>query len=377
MIGGGVGGLVVANRLARRLPSGDHVILVDREARPVFQPSLLWVAVGARAPEAIRRPLTRLAHQRVDVRVGAVEAIDARGRAATVGGQTIAADALVIALGADLAPELVPGLADAGYNLYDLAGAAAFADALARFRGGRLVVLTATPAYKCPAAPYEAALLIESAMRARGTRPKTQLELYAAEPAPMAVAGPDVSDAVRAMVVTRGIGYHPGHQVTMVDAAARRLTFANGATAAFDLLVFVPPHRAPAVVRDAGLVADSGWMAADRHTFQTAAAGVYAVGDVTSIPLAMGKRLPKAGVFARAAAEVVADTLVATWTGRGAPRAFDGHGACFVETGDGRAGFGSGNFYAEPVPRVLLRTPARWWHWGKVLLERRWLSGRA
>ena len=114
----------------------------------------------------------------------------------------------------------------------------------------------------------------------------------------------------------------------------------------------------------------------DRGTLETAHAGIHAIGDVTSIPLAMGRPLPKAGVFAHRQAEVVAARIVHAWTGAGTPAVFDGHGACFVEVGDGKAGYGAGDFYAEPVPRVGLRTPTRWAHWGKVVYERLWLSGR-
>jgi sulfide:quinone oxidoreductase len=242
------------------------------------------------------------------------------------------------------------------------------------FTGGRIVVLTATPAYKCPAAPYEAAMLVEAVLRRRGIREKVQMDLYAAEPGPMAVTGPKLSGQVRGVVESKGIRYHPEHQVTQVDAATRRLTFASGATAEFDLLLYVPPHRAPAVVREAGLLAASGWVAADRRTFETHIAGIYAIGDVTGIPLAMGKPLPKAGVFALKEAEVVADNIASMWAGRDERRAFDGVGECFVETGDGRAGFGAGNFYAEPTPQVAFHAPSRRWHWGKVLFERRWLK---
>jgi sulfide:quinone oxidoreductase len=111
----------------------------------------------------------------------------------------------------------------------------------------------------------------------------------------------------------------------------------------------------------------------DRSTFATRFPGVFAIGDVVSIPLAMGKPLPKAGVFAHAQAEVVAANLAAEWSGHAPRRAFDGHGECFLETGGGRAGFGAGNFYAEPLPQIRLRGPSRWWHWGKLLFERRWL----
>ena len=103
---------------------------------------------------------------------------------------------------------------------------------------------------------------------------------------------------------------------------------------------------------------------------------VFAIGDVVGIPLAMGKPLPKAGVFARAQAEVVARNVARAVAGRGRPAAFDGQGFCFIETGDGRAGYGAGNFYAEPVPEVKVRAPGRIWHAGKVLFEadcpRRW-----
>jgi sulfide:quinone oxidoreductase len=290
-----------------------------------------------------------------------------------VGGRRLVGDFLVIALGAELAPETIPGLAQAGHNFYTLAGAEALRDALAQFTGGKLVVLTAAPGYKCPAAPYEAAMLLESACRKRGIRDRTQIDLYAAEPGPMGVAGPEVSKAVRAMVEAKGIAYHPEHQMREVDPAARRLKFANGAEASFDLLAYVPPHRAPKVVRDAGLVGESGWIPVDRHTLETKHARVYALGDVVSIPLKLGKPLPKAGVFAHGEADVVAKNIALAIAGKSKRASFNGEGACFIETGDGKAGFGNGNFYAEPLPRVKVHAPRRYWHVAKVLFEKHWL----
>lgn len=372
VLGGGVGGVVAATRLRHRLPDSDRVVLVEREARHVFQPSLLWLAAGTRRTEAIQRPFDRLRRRGVEVVRAPVESIDPAQRTVRAGGQVLSADAVIVALGADLAEDTVPGLEAAGHDLYTLAGATALRDALATFDGGRIMILTATPAYKCPAAPYEAAMLIEAALRQRGVRDRTQIDLFSAEPGPMGVTGPVVSAAVRQVVESKGIGYHPEHQITRADAAQRRVEFANGAAAEFDLLVYVPPHRAPAVVRDSGLTNDSGWIPVNRRTFETAYPGVFAIGDVTTVPLAMGKPLPKAGVFAHDQAEVVAANIVRAWTGHGAQREFDGHGKCFLETGDGRAGIGAGDFYAEPTPQVALRAPGHRWHWAKVLFEKRW-----
>jgi len=305
ILGGGVGGVATARALRQRLPAAHRVVLVDRERDHVFAPSLLWV--GRRTADAITRPLARLARKGIDVRVGNVEHIDPDQRIVTMAGQAHTADYLVITLGAELAPESIPGLAQAGHNFYDRAGAESLWPALQAFRAGRIIVLTAAPAYKCLAAPYEGAMLIDDWFRRRGRRDRVQIEVYAAEPAPMGVAGPHVSGAVTQLLAAKGIPYHPEHQVTTVDAHRKRLTFANSTEVDFDLLAYVPPHRAPAVIRESGLASEGGWMAVDRHTLQTRWPNVYAIGDVVSIPLALGKPLPKAGVFAHKEAAVVAE----------------------------------------------------------------------
>ena len=376
ILGGGVGGVVAAGALRKRLSGQHRIVLIDREPTHLFAPSLLWLMVGQRTAASITRPLTRLVRKGIDVRIGTVERIDPERRAVTVAAETVIGDYLIISLGAELHPHAIPGLADAGHNFYTLAGAEAFHDALRTFRAGRIVVMTAAPAYKCPAAPYEAAMLIEAWCRRHDIRDAVQIDVYAAEPAPMGVAGPDVSGAVKQLLSTKRIGYHAEHQVTSVNPSTRQITFANGTQATCDLLAYVPPHRPPQVVRASGLVGESGWVSVDRHTLETRVPGVYAIGDVVAIPLTLGKPLPKAGVFAHAEAEVVARNIAHAIAGEAATERFDGDGACFIEIGDGKAGYGGGNFYAEPKPAIRLRMPGRRWHVGKVLVEKSWLYTR-
>ncbi|MBI5137523.1 MAG: NAD(P)/FAD-dependent oxidoreductase [Nitrospirae bacterium] len=373
VLGCGIGGLVAANHLRRGLPRAHRVVLVERAERFVFAPSFLWLMTGLRTPEKISRPLSALDRKGIERVTGEIEAINPEARTVRVGGRTLQGDQLIVALGAELAPEVVPGLAEAGHNLYTLEGATALRDARLKLRAGRIAVLVSGIPFKCPAAPYEAAMLLEYDCRKRGIRERVTIDLYTPEPGPMPVAGPEVSGQVRRMVEGKGIGYHPGHQVTAVDPADQRITFADGTTTRFDLLVYIPPHRAPGVVREAGLCGESGWVPVDPGTLETRYPGVYAIGDVTGIPLPVGKPLPKAGVFAHGQAEVVAGNIVCAVTGKGKPRRFAGDGECFVETGDGQAGFGSGNFYAAPAPQVKLRGPNRALHLGKVAFERFWL----
>lgn len=374
ILGGGVGGIIAARELRKRLPRPHRVVLVDRERKHLFAPSLLWLMVGKREAEAIQRPLNGLERKGIEVRFGEVEEIDPTNRRVRIGGEAVDADYLIVSLGAELVPERVPGLQEAGHNLYTLPGAEGIRDTLRALRNGKIVVLTAAPAYKCPAAPYEAAFLIDSFLRKNRRREAVGISVYAAESGPMGTAGPEVSAAVRQMLASKGISYHPDHQVKTVNAGGKRIEFINETTAEFDLLAYVPPHVAPQAVLRSGLAGESGWIEVDRHTLETRFPGVYAIGDVVSIPLKMGKPLPKAGVFAHGQAEVVARNISAIIASRSPLERFTGHGECFIETGDGKAGFGGGDFYAEPNPIVKLRPPGRSLHLAKVLFEKSWLT---
>jgi sulfide:quinone oxidoreductase len=125
--------------------------------------------VGQRDSGSIQRPLERLARNGIDVRFGEVQRIEPDIRRVTISGDALEADYLVIALGAELNPKAIPGLEQAGHNFYTPPGAKAFWSSLRSFRS-RIIVLTASPAYKCPAAPCEAAMLIEAFCRKRGIR---------------------------------------------------------------------------------------------------------------------------------------------------------------------------------------------------------------
>jgi sulfide:quinone oxidoreductase len=377
-----VGGLATARALRSRVGPEHRIVVVDRDDQHRFAASLLWVLSGDRRPEQIQRPLARLGTRGIEFVQGAVTGIEPTTRTVSLGdGRTLTGDHLVLALGADLDRSTPAGLAEAGHCLYDADGAVSCRDALAKLDRGRVVVLTAAPAYKCPAAPDEAAMLIDGVLRRTGRRERVEVAVYAAEAAPMATAGKAIGEALVGMLASKGIAYHPDQAMASVEVARSspsaadfgRLRFTSGAEAPFDLLAYVPVHRAPKAVVDAGLTNGSGWVPVDRATLATSHPGVWAIGDVTVIPLSIGRPLPKAGVFAHAEAEVVAANLARAITGRGEPRAFDGHGGCFVEVGQGRAAYGAGDFFAEPAPAVTLRAPAVWWHAGKVLFEKYWL----
>ena len=374
VLGGGIGGITAARALRKRLAAKHRVVVIDRARDLLFQPSLLWLNIGKRQAKAIQRPRSRLERRGIEVRYGEVEKIDAAARQVTVGGETIDADYLVVSLGVDLVPEAIPGLQEGGHNFYTLAGAEGLRDALPTMKRGRIAFLTAAPAYKCPAAPYEAALLVDYYLRKAKVRDDVTIDFYAAEPTPLFVAGPHWGDAVRKMYAMRNITLHSSHQIKSVDAATKRLDFADGTSAEYDLLAYVPLHRPSLAVRESALASDNGWIIVDRNTLETKFPGVYAIGDVTRIMLTLGKQLPMAGSFAAGQAEVVAKNISSLINSKDPKARFTGYGACFFEIGYGMAGFGSGDFFGEPLPKVKLNMPGFRWHLGKVVLEKLFLS---
>ena len=196
----------------------------------------------------------------------------------------------------------------------------------------------------------------------------------------MPVAGPALGDAVKQMLIGQGIDFHPLHKLTRVDGTARELYFEGKDAIKYDLLVAIPPHRGPRIVREAGLTNEAGWVPVDRNTLATKHENVYALGDVTAISIPgrwkadVPMMLPKAGVFAHAQAEVVAQRIAVEITGVGGGEDFPGIGYCMLEAGESLAGFAFGNFYAEPSPEIHLRQMGKTWHWGKVLFEQWWLT---
>ncbi|MBN4081715.1 NAD(P)/FAD-dependent oxidoreductase [bacterium AH-315-C07] len=373
ILGGGVGGVVTANELRKKISKEHKIIVFDKEPKHVFAPSLLWLMTGLRKPEKISRELNRLQRKGIEFVNGEIENVNPAEKSVTVNGKNYKGDYLVISLGAELLDDF--GLDGRGHNFYTLDGALGLQSALSSFQGGKVVLVVLSVPFKCPAAPYEAALLLAHHFKKKKIRDMVKIELYSPEPGPMGVAGEKLSTSVRQMVESKGITYFPKHQFSNLNG--NTLEFANGVKTDFDLLAYVPIHQCPKVISNTDLVGESGWVKIkDRETMATDFWGVFAIGDITGIPLAIGKPLPKAGVFAHYQAEVVANNIAVAVNGKGKFKYFTGYGECFIELGGGKAGLAKGNFYAEPLPKIKMYKPGIHWHAGKVLFEkdflRRW-----
>lgn len=371
VLGAGIAGVTVAAELAKSVGKSHEIVLVDKEEVYRFAPSYLWLIVGKRDMEQISVPISNVARRGIRHVQGVVEHIDPENKVVRVSGQEITADVLVIALGAATHMDGLDNVAASGKNLYSPEGAQTICDTRGSAKGKRLAIVVCSMPFKCPAAPYEAAMLLQSDLG--GVKTNTTVSIYTPEPGPMPVAGEAVSKQFVELLGRKGIPYFPKRTVTN-DSAPGLLTFEGGEKAEYDYLVYVPKHRVPTVLMDCGLANPGGWVPVDMHTLQTKFPDVYVLGDSAGIALKNGKSLPKAGMFAASQAKTVAENIAAKLAGRESVARFDGKGACFVEMGKGIASKGAGDFYAEPNPQVNMAFPTPFNHWAKVVLEKYWLN---
>ena len=377
VLGGGFGGIAASLELKRLLGADHEVVLVDRS--PAFTMGLrkLWELVGIGSIAEGSRERALLERHGVRFVQEEILSIDPAGRAAETTGGRLDGDRLVIALGAVARPDLVPGLEEHGFDVWAFGGVPAASRALGGFSGGRVLILVAGAPYPCPPAPYECAFHVHEYLLRRGLRDASEIAVATLQPMLMPNAGWVGSEWMAGQLAERAITQRISAKVERVEAG--RVVLAEGDEEPFDLLLAVPPHRPPTVVTESGLVAGHGWIAVDPGTLETSHPGVFAVGDVTLIPLSNGLPLPKAGVMSEQHGLRVARAIAAEILGEAPPAPFDGVGFCPVEIGAGSAGLVEGNWYAEPEPKVAIAGPSPEYADHKAAFEtehlQRWFGG--
>ncbi|MEE9216298.1 MAG: FAD/NAD(P)-binding oxidoreductase [Anaerolineales bacterium] len=370
ILGGGFGGVAAAVSLSKQLAPDDEITLVDKRDKFFFGFRKTWAFLGTAPMAEGMRPLKALEHHGVSVRQGTIESIDPGTRSATVDGERLEADAIIVALGAQAKRESMPGLSQYGLNFYDPLNIETEASRLAEFEGGRVAIVLPSMPYPCPPAPFETALLLSEYFSSNEV--EAEIHVYSPKPMSLPVIGESGCSVLEERLSQEGIAFHPLHPVESIESGKVRF---ETATAAYDLLIGIPGHICPPVVVDSGLTNGSAWVKVDSRTLETDFPGVYAVGDVVSIPLADGKKtLPKAGVFAEAHAKVAAERIAASLRGESAQANYDGTGYCFLEVGNGKAMLVKGDFLAEPHADVQLAEPATEHYQAKVDFEQSRLS---
>jgi sulfide:quinone oxidoreductase len=360
VLGGGVGGTLAANLLDKELGAEVEVTVVDPTGMHLYQPGFLYVALGEANGRWLSRDERTLLRTGVDLAIErAIRIHPEAGTVRLARGGNLDWDYLVLATGARLVPEEIPGLVEGSHDFYSLDGAERLREELRRFDSGHVKVGIAGIPYKCPPAPVEFVFMLEEYLRKRGIRNRSEVTLLS--PLNRAFTIESASKVVQPIMRERGINLETFFNVESVDPGAHVVSSLEGDKAEYDLLVLVPPHRGQQVITDSGLGDAGGWVPTDRLTLQAGEHDrIFAMGDCTNLPIS------KSGSTAHFEAPVIASRIASLIRGTAPKTNYGGRVMCFLETGDGKATALRFDYEHPPTPPQ----PNRAWHVAKWLFNR-------
>jgi sulfide:quinone oxidoreductase len=343
ILGAGFAGLQLASRLSAEVPDEVDVTIIDGNDAFVFGFSKLDLMFGREDLDAVRLPYSLIDKPSVRFVRETILSIDPEKRRVVTDGGTYDPDILVVALGADLDPAATPGVVEEGTEYYSVQGANRVRSILPTFEGGDAIIGVLGTFFKCPAAPFETAIMLHDYLVKRGLREASTIKVISPMPKPIPISD-DASNGILRACEERDIGWWPKTRTTALDPSSKTATLSDDRTIPYSLFLAIPVHVAPKVVAESALAEEDGWIAVDHRTFATKFENVYAVGDVTSAPV------PRVGVVAESEADTLADVLVHQLRGGDAPAPFLGKVTCYIEFGGPKVARFDGDFLSGPSP---------------------------
>ncbi len=328
IVGGGTGGTIAANVLARKTSKDKvKITLIDKSGKHYYQPAFLYTALGEiKSESSVVRDESQLISKRVRLIIDEAVKIDPADRRVDLAkGGSLNYDYLIIATGARIVPEEVPGY-EASYNFYDYQSALKLRRALESFKGGVIAIGVGGIPYKCPPAPGEFSCLLDYYFNRRGIRDK--VEIHFLYPLPRPFPERSVAGVMMELMERKNIHFHPMFNIEYIDPKKKIVYSLEGEELKFDLLVMVPPHKGAKVVENSDIKAPGGWITVDKYTLNLPDYDdAYAIGDATDLPIS------KAGVVAHYEGKVVAERIAAEVAGKEPTSRYDGTVRCFCDAG--------------------------------------------
>ena len=347
IVGGGMGGTILANNLARRLRNElktgkASITMLSASDKHMYQPGLLYVAVGKMNPSELYRDQVSLLESSIEFKVDPVVEFNLDdNNVKAKSGTTYTYDIIVIATGSRTFAEGTPGLSEHAEQFYTEADAVKMYKRLEAFDGGKVVVAVGVP-HKCPMAPLEITFMLVDYFKQRGIWDKVQL--HYTYPIGRTHSLEPVAKWATPEFERLGVTYET--LFNMKEVTPNSVLSEEGTEAEYDLLVTVPAHKGMQVIEDAGLGA-GGFIPTDRQRLNMEGReNVYVLGDTTNLPIS------KAGSTAHFEAEALAENIASIATIGTATRDYDGKVFCFIEAGDGKATYAMFNYQNPPDPKA-------------------------
>lgn len=328
VIGGGFAGLETMFCLRHRLGDGVDLILVGNDKNFVFRPDTIYVPFGA-DPKRFVVPLSKvLADMRTEFFYDRARAIDCQNQVLALREKEVRYDYLVVASGASVLADEVPGLAEHATSLWTVGGMLKLRRSYERLledarRGVRRKLLFLLPRHNLCASPlYEMILLTDTWLRSRKARDPVELTLATYEDNLVEAFGRPFDGLIRERFAQRGVAVHAGVAVTEVEPD--RCHFLNGERLDFDMLVSFPPHVVPKPFE--GMPNDErGYVRVLRDSRRVVGQDrVFAVGDAAAHPV-------KRAYLALLQGDAAAEHIAADIEGRAPTMSFEDASATLLE----------------------------------------------
>ena len=273
VLGGNFAGLTAALAVQQELDGDVDVEVVSLDDHFLFNPSLIWVPFGKRAPEDIRFPVapTFESHD-VEFVHGAATRLDLGRKQVETTAGTRDYDYLVIATGYRNDFDEVPGTAPSGrvHTISTLEDAVHAGEGWQRFlEHPGDVVIGATQGAGCFGAAYEFLFNMSHQLRRNGLHGRVRLTWVTSEPflGHFGIGGLKHGEGLLDMFMRKE------HIDTITNTAIEsvddgKLTLADGRALTFEYAMIMPPFVGQDVIRDTPDLSDAKGYVPVRDTYQ-------------------------------------------------------------------------------------------------------------
>ena len=334
ILGGGTGGVIVANLLGRKAKKQADITLVSKQDNVFYEADLPFRIFDKKNFKSQYKPVRKVVNKNVTVLKEEVIGLDVNSKSVSFkNGTNIPYDYLVIATGAHYDFDSVPGYKEGAHHYYNEEGIHELRKALDEFvekgKGGNVVVGIADLPFKCPVAPLEGVFMMEHFLRRKKLRKTTNLHYLSPIGGAFSIEQANVH--IEKKFAKKNINLHTFFNTETIHADRKMVESLEGDEMEYDLLLMVPPHRGQSYLEGTPIVDESGWVNVNTKTLQNEEyPHIFAIGDAANLPVS------KAGSSAHYQAMAVAHNLRDVLKGKiditEVKEKYNGHATCLVMT---------------------------------------------
>lgn len=363
--GGGFGGVIAAESLAKKLGREHQITLVSRSRNFLFYPALVRLAFGRCVPDDISFDLREaMLDRRVSIVEGEVARVNTHQRNVAISGGEFSGempyDFLIIALGRRLATERVTGFYENSHHLLGLDAALKFREAVREFHQGHAVI-GSCPGARLPVPVFETAFALSRLLEERSERDRCAITVVSDETPDEMFGGAAVSEKLLDSLNSHGIELVSDFPLNRVTPSS--IVASDGRAIDCDLRMLIPPFRGPAPVLYTGLTDAEGYVRVDTTMNVFGEERIYAVGDCVSF------QGPKMGHMAVRQGEVAAENVLANIQGREVAATYDHEMMLVIEAGGVDSMFVHKDLWTDEPANIK---QGRFWGWAKRKQEQYW-----